>query len=92
MTKLSKQALALLLGATTLFTLAGCGSSGSSGSTASDSSAAKTETASAETKTDAAEASGLSGDLDIWEWGADDEDLHRGAPGAECNLHHHPDC
>lgn len=90
MTKLSKQALALLLGATTLFTLAGCGSSGSSGSTASDSSAAKTETASAETKTDAAEASGLSGDLDIWEWGADDEAKAREA-ATKIFIEEHPE-
>ena len=90
MTKLSKRALALLLGATTLLTLAGCGSSGSSDSAASDSSAAKTETASAETETDAAEASNLSGDLNIWEWGADDEAKAREA-ATKIFIEEHPE-
>lgn len=91
MTKLSKQALATLLGISTVFTLAGCGSSGASDSTGSNSSAAASQ-ASAETATadTAASGSDLSGDLDIWEWGADDEAKAREA-ATKIFIEEHPE-
>ncbi len=86
MTMLSKKALALLLGTTAIFTLAGCGSS-ESGSTETASSTS--EEASSDVETAAADSS-LSGDLDIWEWGADDEAKAREA-ATKIFIDEHPE-
>lgn len=86
MKKVSKKAFALLLSSTMIATLAGCGG-GSAPATDSAPAAeteadadAGTEAASAESNTEAAggteaaaPAAELSGALDIWAWGADDE-------------------
>ena len=77
MTKLSKKALALLLGTTAIFTLAGCGSS-ESGAAESTSQTSKEASSS------------LSGDLDIWEWGADDEAKAREA-ATKIFIDEHPE-
>lgn len=84
MTRLSKKALVLLLGTTAIFTLAGCGSS-ESGSTEAASQESE-ESSSSET----ASASALSGDLDIWEWGADDEAKAREA-ATKIFIDEHPE-
>lgn len=86
MTMLSKKALVLLLGTTAIFTLAGCGSS-ESGSTETASSTS--EEASSDVETAAADSS-LSGDLDIWEWGADDEAKAREA-ATKIFIDEHPE-
>lgn len=87
MTKLSKKALALLLGTTAIFTLAGCGSS-ESGAAESTSQTSK-EASSSDAETSEASSS-LSGDLDIWEWGADDEAKAREA-ATKIFIDEHPE-
>ena len=87
MTRLSKKALALLLGTTAIFTLAGCGSS-ESGAAESTSQTSK-EASSSDAETSEASSS-LSGDLDIWEWGADDEAKAREA-ATKIFIDEHPE-
>lgn len=79
MTRVSKKVLAVLLCSAMLTAMTGCGSSttadsGNAPAPAAESAAPAAATDGASTDT-AAAASGveLSGDLDIWAWGADDE-------------------
>lgn len=84
MKKVSKKAFALLLSSTMVVALAGCGGSDSApaadNAPAADTGAADTQEPAAESNAEdsgsseaAAPSADLSGDLDIWAWGADDE-------------------
>ena len=78
MTRVSKKFLAVLLSSAMLAAMTGCASSATadsnstSGPAAESAAPAESADTTAET-TAAASGSELSGDLDIWAWGADDE-------------------
>lgn len=99
MKKVSKKAFALLLSSTMVAALAGCGGGDSApaADNAADTGSADTEAAPAESSTEdsgsteaAAPSAELSGALDIWAWGADDEAKSREA-AIEIFVEEHPE-